>query len=151
MKWGRFFDELQVGEEFGGSLTVTEGHLTKGAALIDDFHPLHVDESFARKSRYGSRILHGVMTSAIMGGVVGTYFSGSALAYLEHAARFLAPVRIGDTLRSSWRITELTPKPAHQAGIVALTGECRNQDDVLVAEANGKMLVAVRAYFEGVH
>src|SRR5262249_24545956 len=122
--------------------------LILGAGLIADFHPLHVDETFARNSRYGGRILHGVMTSAIMGGVVGTHFSGSALAYLEHAARFLAPVRIGDTLRTSWRITEITPKPAQIAGIVTLTGECRNQETVLVAEANGKMLVALRAYFK---
>jgi acyl dehydratase len=141
---GRYFDDVAVGDVFSSSLTVTESHLVLGAGLIVDFNPLHVDETFARQSRYGGRILHGVLTSAIMGGAVGMYFSGTAIAYLEHSARFRAPVRIGDTLCSRWTIRERVAKPARGAGIVELGGECHNQHDELVAEADGKMLVAVR-------
>lgn len=141
---GRYFDELRVGERFTSALTVTEAHLVLGAGLIADFNPLHTDESFARESRFGSRILHGVMTSAIMGGAVGMYFSGTAIAYLEHAARFKAPVRIGDTLHSAWVIVRLDPKLVHRSGVVSLAGQCHNQHGELVAEADGKMLVAVR-------
>jgi len=142
---GKYFDEVGAEETFSSMLTVTESHLVLGAGLIMDFNPLHTDETFAAKSRYGGRILHGVLTSAIMGGAVGMFFSGTAIAYLEHAARFKAPVRIGDTLTSTWTVVELTAKPTHRAGIVSLRGECRNQNGVLVAEADGKMLVALKS------
>ena len=120
---GRWFDELAVGETFGSTVTITEAHVMLGAGFVADFNPLHVDEEFARKSRFGGRILHGMLTSAMMGGPVGMHFHGTAIAYLEHNARFVAPVRPGDTLTIEWSVTRLVPKPAHGGGIVDMTGD----------------------------
>jgi len=141
---GRWFDELAVGETFGSTVTVTETHLVLGAGYVADFNPLHVDEEFARKSRFGGRILHGMLTSAMMGGPVGMHFHGTAIAYLEHNARFLAPVRPGDTLTIAWSISQLTAKPRHGGGIVDLTGTATNQAGVVAAEATGKIMVFSR-------
>jgi len=142
---GRFYDEVVIGETFSRSLTVTDTHLVLGAGLIGDFNPHHVDEEYAKGSRFGTRILHGMLTSAIMGAPVGMYFHGTAIAYLEHAARFLAPVRAGDTLSTQWTVVDRHDKPKHGGGVVVLKGECRNQEGVLVAEADGKILVQARA------
>jgi acyl dehydratase len=139
---GAWYDEVAVGDTFEAALTITETHLVLGAGLIGDFNPHHVNDEYAKRSRFGTRILHGVITSAIMGAAVGMRFHGTAIAYLEHGARFLAPVRAGDTLTTTWKVTAKVPKPKHGGGIVALTGVCRNQDGVAVAEASGKMLVA---------
>ena len=141
---GKWFDEVSVGEHFARSLTVTETHLVLGAGLIGDFNPHHVNETYAQQSRFGTRILHGMITSAVMGAPVGMYFHGTALAYLEHNTRFTAPVRAGDTLTSTWTVTELLPKPKQGGGIVVLQGIAKNQEDVTVAEAVGKILVANR-------
>lgn len=138
---GRGFDQVQVGDSFRSAMTITETHLVLAAGLIGDFNPLHVNQRFAEDSRYGSRILHGVFTSAVMGAPVGMYFAGTAIGYLEHNCRFKAPVRAGDTLTSEWTITAKLDKPEHEGGIAVLKGVCRNQHDVVVAEAEGKMLV----------
>lgn len=141
---GRWFDQLAVGETFESSVTITDWHLAQGAGYVADFNPLHVDEEFARKSRFGGRILHGMLTSALMGGPVGMHFHGTAMAYLEHNARFLAPVRPGDTLTIAWRVTALVDKASHQAGIVELAGEAINQHGVVTTQATGKIMVYVR-------
>jgi len=141
---GRWFDELAVGETFDSAITITDAHLMLGAGYVGDFNPLHVNEEFARKSRFGGRILHGMLTSALMGGPVGMHFHGTAIAYLEHNARFLAPVRPGDTLTIAWRVTGLVPKPRHGGGVVELAGTATNQDGVAAAEATGKIMVYVK-------
>lgn len=141
---GRWFDDLVVGESFASSVTITDAHLVIGAGYVADFNPLHVDEAFARKSRFGGRILHGMLTSALMGGPVGMHFHGTAIAYLEHNARFVAPVRPGDTLTIAWNIDRLLPKPAHGGGIVEMSGAATNQDGVVAAEASGKIMVFLR-------
>ena len=141
---GKWFDELSIGDHFSRALTVTETHLVLGAGLIGDFNPHHVDETYAQQSRFGTRILHGMITSAIMGAPVGMHFHGTALAYLEHNTRFTAPVRAGDTLTTTWTVTELLAKPKQGGGIVVLQGVARNQEGVVVAEALGKILVANR-------
>jgi 3-hydroxybutyryl-CoA dehydratase len=141
---GKHYDEVAVGETFGSSLTVTETHLVLAAGLFGDFNPLHVDERFARASRFGGRILHGPFTSALVSAPVGMYFHSTAIAYLEHACRFTAPVRPGDTLKTTWKIVAKLAKPKHAGGIVVLTGECHNQDATRVVEAEGKILVQSR-------
>jgi 3-hydroxybutyryl-CoA dehydratase len=141
---GIWYDDVAIGATFSRSITITDTHLVLGAGLIGDFNPHHVNDEYAKGSRFGTRILHGVITSAIMGGPVGMYFHGTAMAYLEHAARFKAPVRVGDTLTTTWTVVALHPKPHTQAGVVALSGVCRNQHAEVVAEADGKMLVHVR-------
>ena len=141
---GKWYDEVAVGERFGTSLTVTEAHLVLGAGLFGDFNPLHVDEEFSRKSIFGTRILHGPFTSALVSAPVGMYFARTAIAYLEHHCRFKAPVRPGDTLSTEWRITQKLDKPKHQGGICVLEGVCRNQKGEVAVEADGKILVSAR-------
>ena len=75
---GKWFDEIRVGDTFSRSVTITDAHLVTSCGILGDFNPLHVDEEFAKKSRFGGRILHGMMTSAIMGGPIGMYFYGTA-------------------------------------------------------------------------
>jgi acyl dehydratase len=141
---GKWYDEVVLGERFGTSLTVTEAHLVLGSGLFGDFNPLHVNEEFARQSMFGTRILHGPFTSALVAAPVGMYFSGTALAYLEHACRFKAPVRPGDTLTSDWTVAEKLDKPKHKGGIAVLRCVCTNQKGEVVLEADGKILVASR-------
>ena len=141
---GKWYDEVRIGDTFGSSLTVTETHLVLGAGMFGDFNPLHVDEEFARRSRFGSRILHGPFTSALVSSSAGMYFAGTAIAYLEHACRFKAPVRAGDTLTTVWTICEKSDKPKHRGGMVTMRGVAKNQRDEVAVEADGKMLVASR-------
>lgn len=142
---GKWYDEVQVGERFGTRVTVTEAHLVLGSGLFGDFNALHVDEEFARQSIFGTRVLHGPFTSALASAPVGMYFSRTAIAYLEHACRFKAPVRPGDTLATEWTITQKLDKPKHRGGICFLAGVSRNQDGAIVLEAEGKLLVASRS------
>jgi acyl dehydratase len=141
---GKWYDEVAVGEGFGTRVTVTEAHLVLAAGLFGDFNPLHVDEEFARKSLFGGRILHGPFTSALVSAPVGMYFSGTAIAYLEHACRFKAPVRPGDTLATQWTVLEKLDKPKHRGGICVLRGGATNQAGECVLEADGKILVSAR-------
>ena len=141
---GRWFDDVKVGDAFASALTVTETHIVVGGGLIGDFNPHHMNAEYAKGTRFGTPILHGMLTSSIMGAAVGMYFHGTAIAYLEHRVRFLAPVRAGDTLTTTWTIAELIDKPKHEAGVVVLTGSAANQDDVVVATGEARMLVSRR-------
>jgi 3-hydroxybutyryl-CoA dehydratase len=142
---GRWFDEVRAGDSFSSALTVTETHIVVGGGLIGDSNPHHVNAEYAKGTRFGTPILHGMLTSLIMGAAVGMYFHGTAIAYLEHRARFIAPVRAGDTLTTAWTITETIDKPKHDGGIVVLTGSATNQNGNVVAEAQARMLVSNRA------
>ncbi|MGL1834281.1 MaoC family dehydratase [Rhodocyclaceae bacterium SMB388] len=139
---GRGYDEVKKEDVFSTTMTLTETHIVLGAGLFGDFNPLHVNQSFAEKSRFGTRIAHGYLTTSFMAAQLGMVFHGTAIAYVEHTSRFTAPVRAGDTLCIEWTVTKLEDKPRHDGGMVSLTGVCTNQDGVKVAEAEAKMLIA---------
>ena len=138
---GTMYSKVEVGMFFEHALTVTETHLVTAAGLFGDFNPLHVDKEFSRKSRYGTRILHGPFTAALMTTSIGLFFASTAIGYLEHNCRFTFPVRPGDTLTTGWTVTGKVDKPKHRGGIVELQAICRNQDGVTVAEGEGKVMV----------
>lgn len=138
---GRGYDEVRAGDHFESVMTMTETHLVIGAGLFGDFNPLHTDQTFSEQSRYGGRIAHGYLTSSLMAAALGMLFHGTAIAYLEHCCRFLAPVRVGDTLKTVWTVTAKEAKPRHEGGVVSLTGKCISQENTVVAEATAKMLV----------
>ena len=77
-----------------------------------------------------------------MSAPVGNFFAGTAIAYLEHACRFKAPVRAGDTLATKWTVTKKIDKPKHKGGIFVLAGQATNQRSELAVECEGKILVA---------
>jgi acyl dehydratase len=142
IKQGLRYSEVQLGSRHVEHMAITDAHLTLGAALIGDFNPLHVDAEFAKRSRYGGPILHGVITSAIIGAPAGMIFAGTAIGYLEHNCKFLAPVRAGDTLTTTWTVEAKEDKPKHGGGVVRMSADCVNQAGVSVAKATGAMLVA---------
>lgn len=138
---GRGYNELKVGDKFESSMTLTETHIVLGAGLFGDFNPLHVNESFGKGTRFGGRIAHGYLTSNVMAAQMGMITHGTAVAYLEHAIRFTAPVRPGDTLTSTWTVTAKDDKPKVPGGIVTFSGVCVNQEGTQVADADAKLMV----------
>lgn len=142
---GKAFNEITRGETFGQSLTIDASHISRACGMFGDFNPLHSDAQFCASSRFGRPILHGPMTSAFMSASIGMYFYGTAVAYLEHNCRFVAPVFAGDTLSVQWTITQTLDKPRSNGGIAVLRGECSNQRGEQIAEASGKILLSNRA------
>lgn len=138
---GRGYNELKVGDKFESSMTMTETHIVLGAGLFGDLNPLHVNETWSRKGKFGSRIGHGYLTSNVMAAQMGMILYGTVIAYVEHGIRFTAPVRAGDTLTSTWTVTGKDDKPKLSGGMVSFSGICVNQDGTKVAEADAKLLV----------
>jgi len=141
---GKAYNEIETGQTFSASLTVSETHIVLGAGLFGDFNPLHVNEEFCKETSFKTRILHGPLTSALISAPIGNFFAGTAIAYLEHNCRFIKPVKAGDTLTTEWTILEKIDKLKQNGGIAVMSATCHNQDMISVAEANGKILLKNR-------
>jgi 3-hydroxybutyryl-CoA dehydratase len=80
------------------------------AEISGDRNPIHLSEHFAAKTPFGGRIAHGLYTASLISAVIGTRMPGPGAVYLSQTLRFLAPVRIGDTVEASVEIVELSEK-----------------------------------------
>jgi 3-hydroxybutyryl-CoA dehydratase len=145
-KIGLGFDDFEIGQRFESyKITVTEAHIIIFAGLSGDFNPLHVDDTFARKSLFGSRIAHGILTLSLMSGYLGMLVASTALAFLEMKVKFLLPVKIGDTIHSIIEVIEKRPTEKYNGGVIVFKSQVYNQKNEIVMEGNFSLLIARRS------
>lgn len=102
--------ELKVGDSAQISKTITETVVNDFARAIGDFNPIHTDQAYAEKTIFKGRIAHGALSIGLLSSVLGNILPGHGTIYLSQEIRFLAPVRIGDTLIARVEIIELIPE-----------------------------------------
>jgi 3-hydroxybutyryl-CoA dehydratase len=83
----------------------TDDDVRRFAELSGDFNELHVDAAAARASRFGGRVVHGILTASLISRLIGMELPGRGAIYLGQSLRFTAPVRIGDELEAVVEVT----------------------------------------------
>jgi 3-hydroxybutyryl-CoA dehydratase len=136
---GYFFDDLEKGMSAVFSKTITEADLLMFAGVSGDTNPIHLDQDFASRSMFEGRIAHGMLTASLVSTVLGTKLPGPGAIYVTQSLRFLAPVRIGDTVIARAAVAELN----HERGRVTLETTCR-VGDIKVLDGNAVMMVPRR-------
>jgi 3-hydroxybutyryl-CoA dehydratase len=62
---------------------------------------------FADQTPFKGRIAHGLYTASLISAVIGTRLPGPGAIYISQSLRFLAPVKIGDTVDAIVEVVEL--------------------------------------------
>lgn len=75
--------DVKVGDTFSASREVTDELVHKFAELSGDYNPIHLDEEFARTTRFGRRIAHGMLSGALISAVLGNEFRHREIVYLS--------------------------------------------------------------------
>jgi 3-hydroxybutyryl-CoA dehydratase len=107
---GKFIDELKIGDSAQFSKIVTETDIDLFAKVTGDFNPVHLDQAYAEKTQFKGRIAHGVLSIGFISNVLGNLLPGPGTIYLSQEVKFLAPVRIGDTITARVEVIELIPE-----------------------------------------
>lgn len=130
----------EIGQSASETITITEEMVREFARLSGDFNPIHLDETYAAKTRFKKRIAHGMLTASFLSRVAGTKLPGAGSIYLNQNMKFKAPAYIGDTITAEIKVLNMrADKP-----ILSLSTIVRNQNgDVLM---DGEALV----YYEPV-
>ena len=78
------------------------------AALSGDDNPLHLDEAFASRSRFGTRVVHGILASSLFSTVFGTLYPGAT--YVSQQLRFVAPIPVGASVVARVEVLQVRPR-----------------------------------------
>ena len=133
---GKTIEELSVGQKARFSKTITEADVYLYAGVSGDFNPAHVDEEFAKKTYFKTRIAHGMLTASFISTIIGTMLPGPGSIYMGQQVSFLAPVKFGDTVTAIAEVIEILPEKKR----VRLKTTCVNQEGTTVID--GEALVS---------
>jgi len=129
--------DLQVGETASLSKTITDEDVRAFAQVTGDHNPVHLDDDFAQKTRFGRRIAHGMLSASLISAVLANQLPGQGTVYLSQTLQFVAPVYLGDTVTARVTVTKVREdKP-----IVTLETVCINQRDETLIKGEAVVLV----------
>lgn len=123
---------VRVGQRAARSLTLTADHVRRFAEISGDRNPLHFDEAFAARTRFGRLIVQGGLTTGLVHALVAMDLPGPGTVFLGQNWRFTAPVFIGDTITAEVEVVHVHPtrpvtrldvRVARQTGETVLAGE----------------------------
>lgn len=134
--YGYFFEDLKVGMEATISRTITETDLRNFSGVSGDTNPMHLNEEFAKSTQFGGCIVHGMLTASLISAVIGTKLPGPGCIYMSQTLKFLAPVRVGDTVYAVGKIKELQPEKKR----AVMDTKCYVKDTVVI---DGEALIKV--------
>ncbi len=129
---GRYYEDLTVGQiiPYPTGRTVTEMDNVLFSALTMNTQALHLNEDFAAKTEYGTRIVNGIFTFGLVVGLtVADLTDGTIIANLGYeSVHHPLPVFHGDTIYAETEVLEKRESQSRpNAGVVKLRQTGRNQ------------------------
>jgi len=142
----KWFDDFTVGDAYESpSKTLTDAHFMFFSGLTGDAHPIHYDEEYAKATRWGHRLAHGLLLTsmtAVGASTLSPVIEHSIVAFLEQTTRFLKPAFVGDTIKPRHEVVDLQRRSS--AGLLTLKVTLTNQRGETVLEGQHKYLIAYR-------
>ena len=129
--------DLKIGDKFSTTKQITDAVVRAFAELSGDYNPIHLDDDFAAKTRFGKRIAHGMISGALISAVLGYELKARKIVYLSQTLKFTAPVFIDDTVTATATVTNIREdKP-----IVTIETVCTNQNGETVVSGEAAIMI----------
>ena len=126
---------ISVGDSASLSKTIREVDVAVYAAVNLDSNPIHLDEEYARQTRFGKRIAQGMLSAGLISACIGTRLPGTGTIYLSQSLDFRLPVYLDDTITATVEVLALEDR-----GRVRLRTTCTNQAGELVLDGEAVVL-----------
>lgn len=125
-------EERYVGYKASETIKVTDKMVRQFADLSGDHNPIHLDDAYAKTTRFQKRIAHGMILGALVSRLL-TEKIGTGGIYLAQSLKFSNPVFIDDDITFEFEITKL--HKTRGLGIVVTNAKNNAGEFVMKGEA----------------
>ena len=140
---------VTIGETFRATLEVPAESIKSFATLVNDLNPLHHDDAYAARSRFGGLIASGTQPTAHFMALLATHFSTYAQPLgLEFDIKLKKAVHCGDMLTMTWRVAGAFWKASLNGDLTQLEGSVVNQRSETVLIGKSTILVMPKQVVE---
>jgi acyl dehydratase len=144
---GLYYEDIEVGQKMvTRGRTITESDIVQFAALTGDYNPMHTDAEYMKKSQFGQRVAHGMLSLSYAVGQAYQlgFMERTVVAFRGLEMKFSLPVFIGDTLHSELTIKDMKPMGRLGSGVVTLEVRILNQEQKVVQSGEWTIMIAMK-------
>lgn len=125
-------EKLHLNQTFSTDFSFSQQDVFDFARVTGDNNPVHLDEEFASKTIFKTRIMHGMLGACVFSKVFGTMFPGDGTIYLSQSVNFLKPMYVDTLYSARFEVLEILEKNRARISTTILTKEDKK---VVVGEA----------------
>ncbi len=102
--------KFTVGKTYAQKFLITDQIVRTFAELVGDRNPVHLDDSYAQKTRFGKRIAHGMLVASFISKVLGMDFPGPGTILVKQQLKYRAPVYVDEQIEVRITVLEVIPE-----------------------------------------
>jgi len=121
------YEDLKLGTEHSFGVKIKESDLDSFAKMTGDYNPLHMDENYAKETRFGKRVSHGLLLTSYLSTLAGMFLPGKHSLILKIDIKMKKPSFIGDELKICGKISQ----KVDASKIIVLDVKITNKEEVL--------------------
>jgi 3-hydroxybutyryl-CoA dehydratase len=133
------FTDIKIGDSAEFEITVTETMVHQFANISGDFNSLHMDNEFAKTTKFGKRVCHGMLLGSFFSRLVGMYIPGLNALYLSQSLKFISPCFIDDKIIVRGTVI----RKSERTKIITLQTLILNTNDKILVDGECKAVVLV--------
>ena len=130
-------DNLQIGQKVEFTEVISESMVEEFAKLSGDYNPHHMDESYAKRTRFKKRICHGMLLASLFSRLTGMYLPGKRSLYFSQSLNFISPAFIDDNVTVEGEIVKIS----RSTGIITLKTRITKENNIELITGEAKVVV----------
>ncbi len=128
---------LSIGQRAEFTEVISESMIDEFAKLSGDYNPHHMNESYARKTRFKKRICHGMLLASLFSRLIGMHLPGKHSLYFSQSLNFLYPAFIDDKVTVEGEVVKIS----RSTGIITLKTRITKENNIELVTGEAKVVV----------
>ena len=129
--------DLSIGQKAEFTEVISESMMEEFAKMSGDYNPHHMDESYARQTRFKKRICHGMLLASLFSRLIGMHLPGKHSLYFSQSLNFLYPAFIDDKVTVEGEIVKIS----RSTGIITLKTRITKENNIELVTGEAKVVV----------
>ena len=131
------FNEIKIGLEHHFEINIDEKLEGDFAKISGDFNPLHMDEQYAKKTKFGKRVCHGMLLGSFFSRLVGMYLPGKNALYFSQNLNFVEPCFIGDKIIVKGEVID----KSEATRMIKIETTIKNKEGKFLIKGNAQVMI----------
>ena len=131
------FDQIDIGLTKEFDVIITQSLVDDFAKISGDYSPIHMNEEFAKSTKFGRKIVHGMLLASLLSRMVGMYLPGKYALYASQTLEFHKPCFIGDKITISSTVKD----KSESTKIIKIETKITNNKNDILLYGEGRIIV----------
>ena len=131
------FDQIDIGLTKEFDVIITQSLVDDFAKISGDYSPIHMNEEFAKLTKFGKKIVHGILLASLLSRMVGMYLPGKYALYSSQTLEFHNPCFVGDKIT----VSSIVNDKSESTKIIKVESKITNEKKDILLYGEGRIIV----------